>query len=73
MSDLFPLEPCPYDKRGSHDLSYLIPDTADGWLTVTCDHCGIMRRVPASGELAPVLDQAPADWIEAMVRGSETR
>lgn len=51
MTDLAPLDPCPYSKRGDHHAGMILPESSDGYLTWYCEACGAMRRVPASGAI----------------------
>lgn len=69
MTDIAPMEPCPADKRGRHELSAIIPDDDTRDLTLFCSHCGALRRRPVTGPLSPVLDDLDADEIAAAFRG----
>ena len=71
MTDLPPLRPCPYGKKGAHELSFVIPDEYDKDLTVICSHCGATRRMPVHGALvAPgSLDDMSTEDIVRVVRG----
>lgn len=60
-SDLDPMLPCPVRKRGEHDLSVIVPSEDTGDLTLFCDACGAVRRLPVSGALQ--LDDRAADEI----------
>lgn len=51
VSDLAPMAPCPYDKRGRHHMAFVIPETSEGDLTLACEACAAIRRVPVSGPL----------------------
>lgn len=66
MSDTAPMEPCPYDKRGRHELTAIIPDDDTQDLTLFCSHCGALRRRPVNGSLTPVLDDLSADEIRLL-------
>lgn len=66
MTILPPLPACPADpKRGAHHLMLVIPETSDGDLTLLCEACGTVGRLPVSGALKPEvpLDDMPADAI----------
>jgi hypothetical protein len=56
LMDLRPLPPCPCSRTGSHDLSAIVPSEDDGDVTLFCDHCGIVRRLPVKGALGRPLD-----------------
>lgn len=69
MSDLPPLDPCPYSKFGQHDLGVITPESDDGDLTFFCDRCGVIRRLPVRGAVSGSLDSLTAEQIaEAMRR-----
>ena len=62
MTDIAPMEPCPY-KRGRHELGAVIPEDDDRELTLFCTHCGAMRRRPVSGPLTQALDDIDVEAI----------
>ena len=64
MTDLPPLDPCPSNKRGRHNLTAVYPDDAQYDLTLFCNRCGTMRRLPLTGAiLADRMDDLSADEI----------
>lgn len=66
MTDLPAMDPCPYAKRGAHDLMCVTPEDSTGDLTYTCSACGMTRRIPVSGQLVgESLDAMTADAIVA--------
>ena len=60
MSDLPPMEPCPYEKRGRHHLMAMFPVDGDGDLTLSCSRCGATRRMALNGLLP---DTPMDDWL----------
>lgn len=71
MTDIPAMDPCPADpKRGAHELSAILPDDQHGDLSLFCDRCGSIRRVPVSGALVPEsLDPMSAAEIERRLFG----
>lgn len=69
MSDLGPMAPCPNGKKGQHNLCAVIPDNDDNDLTLFCDRCGMVRRMPVNGALSVPLDDLDAKTISALVKG----
>ena len=63
MIDLRPMDPCPYNKAGRHELNIVVPTEDTGDLTLFCDRCGAIRRLPVSGAIASPLDDMPAAYI----------
>lgn len=45
------MDPCPVSKHGRHELTAVLPDDDTHDMTLFCDACGAMRRVPVSGSL----------------------
>lgn len=67
--DLPPMPRCKVGRKGRHDLSFIIPENDDRDLTLVCDACGALRRVPVTGELlASRLDDLTPAEIERLVR-----
>lgn len=67
MSDLGPLDPCPFDKRGRHHLVAVLPGDDEHDVTLYCESCGSLRRMPASGSLSTSLDDFDSDAIARLV------
>lgn len=74
MGDLPAMDPCPFGKDSRHALMALYvddiarADTSD--LTLACQHCGALRRVPLTGAMvASRLDDATAEQIMDAVTG----
>lgn len=65
MTDLPPLEPCPYSDDKRHKMFAIVPGDDDGDITLYCERCVAIRRVPASGSLGGSLDGLTADEIAA--------
>lgn len=64
MTDLPAMDRCPVSKHGGHELNAILPDADGGDMTLFCDRCGAMRRVPVSGALlSGSLDDADAEAI----------
>jgi len=73
MSDMAPMDPCPCGKNGAHELSAVLPESSDGDLTLFCDRCGALRRVPVQGAIyADRLDDVMTE-VTMMLPRSETR
>lgn len=68
MTDLPPLDPCPVDKYGRHDLGVITPESDDGDLTFFCERCGTIRRLPAKGAVTGSLDGLTAEQIAEAMR-----
>ena len=68
MSDLPPLPPCPVDKYGRHDLGVIVPESDDGDLTMFCERCGTVRRIPVRGAVSGSLDGLTAEQIAEAIR-----
>jgi hypothetical protein len=62
------MDPCPTTKNGRHDLSAVIPGEDTGDITLFCDRCGAIRRVPVSGALGVPLDDMSAAAIARETR-----
>jgi len=69
QTDLPPMEPCPVQKSGRHELLVITPSEDDHDMTLACHRCGALRRVPVTGaiNLGP-LDDQPA-W--AIIRAAQ--
>lgn len=67
MIDLPAMPPCPADKRGRHALGALFPAEASFDLTLFCERCGMVRRLPMTGEVDVALDMLSADEIRRRV------
>ena len=69
-----PMERCPYSKSGAHDLCTVVPDDDDRDMTLSCNKCGAIRRLPVSGALpsAP-LDDSVAAFIERAALAARER
>jgi len=66
MTDLAPLPRCPVNsKRGAHHIAAILPGEDTGDLTLYCEQCGAVRRMPASGPVVGILDDADAAAILA--------
>ena len=67
--DLPPLDPCPAAKR--HALNVILPEESDGDMTLFCERCGTLRRVPVSGSLLPdsPMDDLSSEELELLIRG----
>lgn len=39
------MEACPYEKRGQHALSVIVPDTSDLPATLFCERCGMTKAI----------------------------
>jgi hypothetical protein len=64
VTDLAALPRCPVNsKRGAHHIAAIIPGEDTGDVTLFCEQCGMVRRMPASGALT--LDEADAAAIMA--------
>ena len=63
MNDLPAMAPCPVDKRGRHSMAALWPESSVGDMTMYCERCGMVRRLPMSGEVGVPLDMLDADEI----------
>jgi hypothetical protein len=66
LTDLAPMDACPFSKNGRHDLSAILPDSSEGDVTLFCDGCGAMRRVPVTG--AVVMDNTADMTVEEIER-----
>ena len=64
------LPPCPYAKRGRHRIALILPSSAKGWVTATCDACGTVVRYPVSGTLFPMDDATAVAEAERIVGGA---
>jgi hypothetical protein len=74
MTDLPPMDPCPADKRGRHELMALfvndVEHAPDTDVTFACQRCGALRRVPLTGALViSRLDDASAQEIYETATG----
>ena len=63
MIDLPEMAPCLVGKNGRHALAALYPSDAVLDLTLFCEHCGMVRRLPMSGEISAPLDALSASEI----------
>ena len=62
------LEPCPYDKRGRHDLmAFFNGDDQSIPATLVCCHCGMGKQVPLTWTGEGTLDARTADEIQRAV------
>ena len=68
MSDIGPMAPCPVAKR--HSLAVILPEETDGDMTLFCERCGSLRRVPVAGAILP---DAPMDDLTAAEIAALTR
>lgn len=68
MMDLPPLDPCPAAKR--HALNVILPEESDGDMTLFCERCGALRRVPVAGSMLPEhpLDDFTAEELAELTR-----
>lgn len=64
-----PMPPCPYDKKGRHDLGALVPESDDNPLVLFCSHCGMTSR--HSVQVPAPLDDLPGDAIAQLARGMD--
>lgn len=63
------MDPCPYRKKGRHDISVVLPEDADHDMTLFCDACGAVRRMPVNGSpLASRLDDLTTEQIAEATR-----
>lgn len=69
MSDVGPLAPCPSGKRGRHHLAAILPGDDEHDVTLYCEACGTLRRMPATGALTSSLDDLDAVTIARLVEG----
>lgn len=69
MADLPAMDPCPMRRKG-HALFAIVPETGKHDMTLFCERCGAMRRVPVTGRMVPAdrLDDVVAR-ADAIVRG----
>lgn len=58
------MDRCPYSKRGAHELSVIVPDTADLPAVLFCDRCGATKTV--SLQMLPPADDFIADMERAL-------
>lgn len=70
MTDLGPLDRCPYSKKGAHHLAAIIPGDDDHDVTFYCEWCGALRRLPATGALTSSLDDLDPLTIARLVEGA---
>ena len=79
IEDAGPMAPCPARKSGAHRFaSYGIEDGASSSVTLACEACGSVRRIPATGALLPLDDALPDRWLSTRLdtltmRGTESR
>lgn len=55
------------DKRGRHELAAVFSSEGNQDMTMFCAHCGMVRRLPMSGEIGVPLDEMSADEIARRV------
>ena len=63
MIDLPEMAPCPVGRRGRHALASVFSSDAEHDLTMFCERCGMVRRLPMTGEVGVPLDQMDAAEI----------
>jgi hypothetical protein len=63
VNDLPALAPCPADKRGRHSVAAIFSSEGNHDMTMFCEHCGMVRRLPMSGEVGVPLDMLSVDEI----------
>lgn len=67
MIELPPMDPCPRGKRGRHTLAVVFSSDAasdaDQDLTLYCERCGAIRRLPMVGAPVSELDGLTADDV----------
>ena len=68
MNDLPAMAPCPVDKRGRHSMAAIFSSEGNDDLTMFCERCGMVRRLPMSGEVGVPLDMLDADEIVRLAR-----
>lgn len=70
MTDLPPMDRCPVRRTKGHALAAIVPATGKLDMTLYCERCGAMRRVPVTGRMVPAdrLDDAVRQ-ADAIVRG----
>ena len=61
-----PLDPCPFGKKGRHDLAIVTNDQPDGPVLVVCTVCGTTKR--EAMVLPAPLDDLTADDIARITR-----
>lgn len=69
MNDLPAMTPCPVNKRGRHSMAVVFSSDGNQDMTMYCEHCGMVRRLPMSGEVGVPLDMLDADEILRRVSG----
>lgn len=68
------MNPCPVDGKGRHDFAAVIPESSEYDMTLYCQRCGAMRRVPVYGAMVTgSLDGMNASTITSLVGDWETR
>lgn len=60
MTDLGPMRRC-YRKK-AHHFAFVIPSSRKDDLTLACEKCGSIRRIPVNGDMVP-LDAMSSDEI----------
>jgi len=63
MIDLPAMAPCPVGKQGRHELAAVFSSDAENDMTLYCEACGMVRRLPMTGEVDVPLDMLSADEI----------
>jgi len=63
VNDLPAMPACPVRKRGRHELAVVFPSDAESDMTLYCESCGMVRRLPMTGEISPPLDTLSTDEI----------
>lgn len=67
VQDIPSLPPCPYGKGGKHAIASITPEDATLDMTLYCDLCGAVRRIPATGPLiSESLDGLDVDALDAL-------
>jgi hypothetical protein len=67
--DLPAMARCPRGKKGAHQIAAIVPGDDEHDITLYCEHCGALRRAPATGELmVSRLDDLDAETIERIAR-----
>ena len=57
---------CPVRKGGRHSLAAVLPESSDGYMTLFCESCGAVRRLPVSGEVSVPPDCMTPAQLDAL-------
>ncbi len=68
MNDLPAMAPCPVGKGGRHEIAAVFSSEGNQDLTMFCEWCGMVRRLPMSGVVGVPLDMLDADEIVRLTR-----